>query len=390
MGNWVVICGLVRDREAFEKKIEGLAEWKREGLIEEILYSTWLGEIDKYDRLAAYLSGKGVIVIESEEPPLIVNGHRIHQLKALAFGVDACPEDAYVLKMRPDMIPNFPGLYEVLREKPDLTFDKDCGLPVVFTERLLVQNLMPIQPFFLNDIVFYGRKEDVQKLLRFSVEPEVLSLIMNAEQAIHFSPFRSCFPGFLEFFRVNPGPIYHDIGQAGAVAEFCFSNQFYLETLSAWFYIIQKYYKVGFFKRGDGHDEGIAGDLRSLHLFDLFDPRVKEGPHWRFVAEQANAVTIADDAWIAPCLSGKLLPDSCLERFMSAVSRIHDVLRRHDRSPLFLSEEAIAFGRELKGRFPYIAYESADLCPRPAGSIKMRGRRFEAKVSEELPPADAS
>ncbi len=92
---WAVICGLVRDESAFVKKLDTLTAWRRTGAIDGIVFSTWMGELDRYPAVAAAYAAGAFTLVETEQPQLKAPGHFIHQMKSLYYGLQAVPSDAW-------------------------------------------------------------------------------------------------------------------------------------------------------------------------------------------------------------------------------------------------------------------------------------------------------
>jgi len=64
----IVIAGLVRDAELFAAQLAAIAELREQGLVDEVYYSTWLGEIARYPQLSEPLARAGATLIEALEP----------------------------------------------------------------------------------------------------------------------------------------------------------------------------------------------------------------------------------------------------------------------------------------------------------------------------------
>jgi hypothetical protein len=62
----VVICGLVRDADRLMRKIENYKDWREQGLVNQIIYATWINEVDRYAGLRKNLRDAGVMVLEIE------------------------------------------------------------------------------------------------------------------------------------------------------------------------------------------------------------------------------------------------------------------------------------------------------------------------------------
>jgi hypothetical protein len=204
--NWVVICGLVRDRQLFNTKLEQLYQWRKEGLISGIVYSTWIGEIDNYEGLRQYLKDSQVVTVETKEPDLILRGHILHQMKVLYYGLQACPEDVYILKMRPDLGNLGNDIYDILSvNNLDLEVDVSGGWPQIFDQRVVILGGSITCPLFIIDTLFYGYKSDIDKLIHFDLQYDVLYPSVGAQERFFIHPFIKEFKILNSYFTISRG-----------------------------------------------------------------------------------------------------------------------------------------------------------------------------------------
>ena len=88
----VIFCGLLRDPKRFERSLVDMRQLQKEGVVGEIIWSTWEGRGEEIP---------GVRVIESEVPPVNI-GHIWHQMKSLDVGLQNSSSDI-ILKTRTDV-----------------------------------------------------------------------------------------------------------------------------------------------------------------------------------------------------------------------------------------------------------------------------------------------
>ena len=243
--NWVLICGLVRDRQLFNTKLEKLFQWQKEGLISGIVYSTWIGEIDKYEGLRQQLETAGVKTVEIQEPNLRLPGHLLHQMKTIYYGLEACPEHSYVLKIRPDLGSLGKNLTPILSGEVDLKIDDSEGWPSIFQERLVIMGGFVTAPFYINDILFYGSKQDVKKLIHFDLRYEILFSSTGPEQWFHAHPFIDTFQIFGSYFPIAPGIFHNHPEKAARYIDYFLSSPFLLKVFITYVLILSRYYRVG-------------------------------------------------------------------------------------------------------------------------------------------------
>jgi hypothetical protein len=101
--NWVVIAGLVRDEAAFARQLEVQVDWRKQQLVEGVVYCTWIDELSKYPGIAGFLSNQDIPVVEVAEPSLRLEGHILHQMTSLHYALQLVPDGSYVFRTRPDM-----------------------------------------------------------------------------------------------------------------------------------------------------------------------------------------------------------------------------------------------------------------------------------------------
>ena len=80
--------------------------------------------------------------------------------------------------------------------EPSLALGPLDDWPRIFEERLVVLACSLLTPFYINDMIFYGRKNDVSKLISFDIGCEMIYSNM-APRAILFRPF--VLPGVADF-----------------------------------------------------------------------------------------------------------------------------------------------------------------------------------------------
>jgi hypothetical protein len=100
--NWVVIAGLVRDEAVFARQLDVLVDWRKKQLVEGVVYCTWIDELSKYPGIASFLGNQDIPVVEVAEPTLRLEGHILHQMTSLHYGLQLVPDGTYVFRTRPD------------------------------------------------------------------------------------------------------------------------------------------------------------------------------------------------------------------------------------------------------------------------------------------------
>ena len=73
-----------------------LGEWKISGEIEDVVVSTWFGELEKYPDIATVISENDFFLVESPQPAVKMSGHAFHQSKSIHLALRHVPDGALV------------------------------------------------------------------------------------------------------------------------------------------------------------------------------------------------------------------------------------------------------------------------------------------------------
>ena len=201
----ILICGLVRAEAHFLDYLDGVHQLGVPGL--RIIYSTWIGELDRYPEARRKLDAVGAFVVEQEHPDLKLPGHILHQTLTLELGLSLLEDDVFVLKTRPDIcgVMDVSHFMELTPERlgPSL-------LPCPFTHRVFVVGMFGAHPTYINDIIFAGRAGDLRRLVWMPITLGPKFPRLSAEQWIWsgvFAPGNAILEAYLS---VNPGLVFSD------------------------------------------------------------------------------------------------------------------------------------------------------------------------------------
>jgi hypothetical protein len=266
--NWVVIAGLVRDEAIFARQLEVLVDWRKKQLIEGVVYSTWINELSKYPNIASFLVKQDIAIVEIAEPTLQLEGHILHQMTSLHYGLQLVPDQTYVFRTRPDMRLTH-EMQDFLRNEPSLALGAPDDWPEIFEERLVVLAGSLLTPFYINDMIFYGRKKDVNKLVSFDVACEVIYANMAAEQ-FYFAPsFYRALPIFRSFFQLSAPYSYDDRDWARRFIVQHMASDFFLQIWLTYLMCLDRYFRISFDERTRDRAETEHASLRDLSLGNL-------------------------------------------------------------------------------------------------------------------------
>jgi hypothetical protein len=164
------MTGAIREYVQFAIILSRLVELRSEKVIEQIVLSTWQGEIDKHEGLRSFLRVLGVAVVEKAPLENIPNGHNASymvQVAAVHNALEVVPEDVFVLKTRTDnCLDSLNVIVDRVLSHPetDTKAENFGAYPAVFEHKLYFNIFRFWTPFFLDDRAFYGYVGDLRRL----------------------------------------------------------------------------------------------------------------------------------------------------------------------------------------------------------------------------------
>lgn len=205
---WGLITGVVRDESILLEKLVFFNSLKSSGYLNQVVFSTWKGELEKYELIKSALKSYNFILVESEEPDIICRGHYVHQIISIKNGIEVCPDNSFILRARTDKCGPEAGFVEekILTFLSNRDFVRPCkdefgpfGHKIgIMGYHTGISNTYPMF-FFWNDRAYFGAKKDIQKFLNFNI----LALRYQAlipEQVLFAAPFLHNWPIISIFF----------------------------------------------------------------------------------------------------------------------------------------------------------------------------------------------
>ncbi len=350
--NTALLCGLVRDPAAYNHKLDTLLRWRAEGCLDEIVISTWLGELANFPEIRDRLRSEGCRVVETSEPEVCYKGHTWHQMKTLAFGLEACEAGSAVLKLRADKMELSETIRSRLAERRLTPCAPPAGWPCPLTARVSILAGILTQPFFLNDIMFYGLREDLARLVNFDVSLHISGGLMNPEQLFFMAPFIGHFPIFRQFFRVNWGLLHFDYQRRDAKDLLLGSWQFrfYRESMMTWFLILNGYFDSLDVDQSERSEDAYVGwDLTSF--FDIDDARSRPGVYFD---GNINTFSFKTLDFMEAMVERRFARDELSDAVQASLDCVTPYSRQQQYGHVFmgLDAEATAWAEFVRG-FPY-------------------------------------
>ncbi len=198
---WAVVCGMVRQEFELYSVLTWLCEQRSKGLIEGIIISTWLGEIDKIPHLRSKLLFLNILAIEL--PPFDDNANLYYrQAYQLKEAMDVIPDDVFVLKCRTDFcIDLLNQMLPILENKADLSVRTFGNFKTCLRYRIAVGELGISGPFICQDICFLGYKQDIYKTVIFEDKNLRFSNPLAPDLLFFVNIFISDYPLIDDFFK---------------------------------------------------------------------------------------------------------------------------------------------------------------------------------------------
>lgn len=207
---WVVLTGIVRDEQSLLTRLKFFVELKQSGLIAQLVFSTWKGELSGFPSIALVLRENDFVLVESDPPDFVCLGHYLHQAVTISNGLNVCPVHSFVLKTRTDKAGETSGFFErkiadFLRSK---AYARPCGRRAgalkyrigVFDSYFVQKSLHAPVLFFWNDINYFGYRGDLKRLLNFNaIDFEYKKLV--PEQVLFSTRFGALWASIGEFYR---------------------------------------------------------------------------------------------------------------------------------------------------------------------------------------------
>lgn len=238
----IISTGLIRKEDLFKKSIKDFTYLKERNEVDEIVFSTWYGEIDKYNGMRDFLTTMNIIVVEST-PPNVCQGSILHQMKSLEIGMDNISNKSLMIfKTRPDLYIKLEALYEITSydyqiEKNDFS---------IFEQKVWIPWFEISKPFYLADECFFSSYNDMYKLINYDMKYDVYydidAGISHIRRFIH--PFLNSYPILKIYLK------YLSITGHGTTLRFDISKDMletneYRNFLYLYYILLNKYFIIG-------------------------------------------------------------------------------------------------------------------------------------------------
>jgi len=188
----VLITGQYRAPDLFARTLNELRLLRSRGILQRCVVSTWADDAPRF--VAALADAQLEADILANRTPafeLSVQGHLLHQQRALRIGLDACP-DGIVLRLRAD---SFISADLVGRVLASIRRPRPAPATPLFNDWLWVPWIDYEEPFHVADEIILGHREDLRRLTRCDLDrlAEYGALLANVH-TLQFGPGDDQFP----------------------------------------------------------------------------------------------------------------------------------------------------------------------------------------------------
>jgi len=196
---WAVCCGALRNKFELYLTLASLCEYRSRGLLEGIVLSTWKGEVERIAGLREKLESLGIEVVELE--PLdeaagkFISLNFARQAYQLRKGLEAVPDDCFVLKCRTDYsIERIADMEPVLQGKVDFTLGKHGAMCFGLNYRIGVWRLSSNLVLYYIDAAFVGYKLDLMQMTKLTMTKYSNDNILEPDEQFFINLFIDKYP----------------------------------------------------------------------------------------------------------------------------------------------------------------------------------------------------
>jgi hypothetical protein len=260
----VLLVGQVRNQHVLLRMVENLAAFRNKGLVNQVILSTWTGEIPKIRHLLPRLEAAGVTVKWVDEP--VANrsapGNIVNQMRGVDLALETVEDTAWVLRARPDVWVDSDFIAGLAAA--DMSLDEPGD--GILTHKIWTPFVELCQPMCVSDIAFFGHYADIVKLQNFDSFHEVAGTNLgtslglkpltsyDAEIRRYTPAFQAGYPVLQEYHRLSNRFFLgiHELRRA--MLAMLYDEDFYWQYMAAYFDILRRYFWIG----------RDVGDLRIL------------------------------------------------------------------------------------------------------------------------------
>ncbi len=194
----IVITGQIKSEDLFARSVKDFISLQDNGLIDQIIFSTWKSELITYKRIIPECHREKITVVCPSQPK-VNSGSAFFQMKAFHEGLElVLDRKCFVFKTRPDLFISKVALKKIIHLDYDITVNNSP-----FSNKVWLPWFEISKPFYLADECFYCSYQDARKLFNYDCiydnYYEIDAGISHIRRFIH--PFLKTHPEFKYFLK---------------------------------------------------------------------------------------------------------------------------------------------------------------------------------------------
>ncbi|ETX12709.1 hypothetical protein MUS1_03065 [Marinomonas ushuaiensis DSM 15871] len=242
----VLITGEIKSSNAFLRSIQEFVALKNEGVVGEIILSTWKGELDKQSEELIEQVNENLIVV-TPKPPKVNSGSIFYQMKSFHCALNKVTnKNNFIFKSRPDLF--------IAKEDLKRIFGKDYKINSArspFKSKIWIPWFEISKPFYLADECFFCSYLDALKLYNYNTIYDNYYEIDAGISHIRrfYNPFIECYPEFEKFFQFF-GVTGHGRRKRFEIFGELYRNSSYRKGMILYYEILKENFNIGLDKYG--------------------------------------------------------------------------------------------------------------------------------------------
>ena len=239
----VLLTGQIKNYKYFKHNIKVFSKIKKNKEIDQLIFSTWENEIDKFKNLRKLLIEADFKIIESKLFNIKIKTSYNYQTITLNNGLEKIKNnELMIFKSRPDLVIKSENLLKISNLDYQIIEEKNN----IFEKKIWVHWFEITKPFYICDECFYASYNDIKKLCRIDNEYEKKYLMDHGKTHIirFINPFLKDYPSLINYLKYLSISGY-ETNMRFKILEKLKSNKVYLEFIYLYYFFIYTYFIVG-------------------------------------------------------------------------------------------------------------------------------------------------
>lgn len=341
----VLFLGLVRKPDTFKKSVNDFLKLREQGLVNQIIFSTWDYEVEKNPEMIDFLKKNDVKIIASVEPKERGVGNIWCQMISLEKALDKVDDDRFVMKTRSDVYINPRFLRKLFSEKEKLLkITNHLPKGDIFKYKIWVHYYELKTPFHMGEESLFGNKHDMKHMVNYETLYDNIKVGDAVSHIRRFiNPFIREYPilykyltkyskdSWLKTFTIWFSHNIYEVRGSKLSRKVSSQNKFqrihkkmkddnFLDVLAAYYSIIHSHFYID----GNSFENQITGGPWSTAYSGINQKNFKAN----FSEEKSHPknpgqVYVYDNELLGNICNKKLEKDELSERLMQAIDRFN-------------------------------------------------------------------